>query len=103
MSVLEGVLLEEKNRLESIVLEYKKMLDKLPNGAVYIRKMNNSSFVYRRRRQGGKIISEYLGSINEARAKEAIENYNERKRIKSNLRIAKSELIKIVKVVKTYE
>ena len=50
------VLMSEEERKEilntivsDIVLEYKKMLDKLPNGAVYIRKMNNSSFVYRRR------------------------------------------------------
>ena len=63
MSVFEGVIREEIERLESNIFSYKKMLEKLPKGSIFIRKNYHSYFVYRRHREKDKIISDYLGPL----------------------------------------
>lgn len=103
MSVLKGVLFEEKERLELIIFEYQKKIDNLPKGSIFIRKMRNSFFVYRRHRSGNQIISEYIGSVDNDISKKAISDYEEIKRLKENMREAKSEYKKLCKAVKAYE
>ena len=41
MSVLEGVLREELDRLESNILGFKQKLSELPRGTIYISKIYN--------------------------------------------------------------
>lgn len=103
MSVLEGVLREELERLESNLLAFKEKLAKLPRGTIYISKVYNSSFVYRKRKEHGKVISEYIGSINESRSKEAIEQAKDYKRLKSMISQGNKELDKLRKAVKVYD
>ena len=102
MSVLEGVLLEEVQRLEKNIFEYQKRLSVLPRGTIYIKKIGESSFAYRKRKEKGKVISEYLGNINNADVKKEIELSKEYKRIKNNLRLTNQELCKLRKAVKAY-
>lgn len=103
MSVLQGVLLEEINRLESNIFNYKKMLSSLPKGSLFIRRMGNSEFVYRKRKENGKVVSEYLGNINSVKAKEQMLLSNEYKRICNNIKIAEKELLKLKKAYKIYD
>lgn len=103
MSVLQGVLLEEINRLESNIFNYKKMLSSLPKGSLFIRRMGNSEFVYRKRKENGKVVSEYLGNINSVKTKEQMLLSNEYKRICNNIKIAEKELLKLKKAYKIYD
>lgn len=103
MSILQGVLLEEIQRLERNILKYEEMLKSLPRGSIYIRKIGNSSFMYRKRKENGKVISEYLGNANGSNIQKEIELSEEYKRIKANIRIAKEELKKLKKAYKAYE
>lgn len=103
MAVIQGVLFEEIERVERNIESYNKMLNSLPKGSIFIRKMGNSSFAYRKRKENGKVISEYLGNINERNVKEQIELSQEYKRIKNNIRIAKNNLNKLKKAYKAYE
>ena len=103
MSVLQGVLLEEIQRLENNISHYEEMLESLPRGSIYIRKMGNSSFAYRKRKENGKVISIYLGNSSGNNIEKEIEVANEYKRVKANLRIAKIELKKLRKAYKAYE
>lgn len=103
MSVLQGVLLEEINRLESNIFNYKKMLSSLPKGSLFIRRMGNSEFVYRKRKENGKVVSEYLGNINSVKVKEQMLLSNEYKRICNNIKIAEKELLKLKKAYKIYD
>ena len=102
MAVLEGVLKEERIRIERNIEAYNQMLLSLPRGSIFIRKMGNSSFAYRKRKENGKVISVYLGNINDPDVQEQIELSKDYKRIKNNIRIAKSELVKLNKVIKVY-
>lgn len=102
MAIIEGVLQEELQRLEKNISHYEKMLLKLPRGTIFIRQMGNSSFVYRKKKEKGKVISEYLGNINNERAQKGIELSQEYKRINKNIKISKIELQKLRKAYKTY-
>ena len=103
MSVLENVLREEKNRIESNINAYNHLLSKLPKGSIFVRKNNNSYFVYKKYRVDKKVVSEYIGPINSNLSQKAIDDYQELKRIKMNLRIAKAEYKKLSKAMKVYE
>lgn len=103
MSVFEGVIREEIERLSKNILAYKEMLKKLPKGSLYIRKDYNSYFVYRRKREGTKIISEYLGPLESDKAQEEIDKSNEYKRIKNNIKAAEAELKELKRAVKVYD
>ena len=102
MSVLEGVLLEEINRLERNISSYRQILSNLPRGTIFIKKVGNTSYVYRKRKENGKVVSIYLGIIDDNNVKKEMERSNDYKRIKNNIRIANSELIKLKKAYKTY-
>ncbi len=103
MSVFEGVLKEEIKRLESNISHYETMLDSLPRGSIFIRKMGGSSFAYRKRKENRRVISEYLGNINNKDVQEQIKLSQDYKRIKNNIRIAKIELHKLKKASKAYD
>ena len=103
MSVFEGVIREEIERLSKNILAYKKLLEELPKGSLFIRKDYNSYFVYRRKRQGNKIVSEYLGPLESYKVQEEINKSNEYKRIKNNIKIAEEELKELKKAIKVYD
>ena len=102
MAIIKGVLQEELNRLERNISQYENMLLKLPRGSIFIRQMGHASFVYRRRKENNKVVSEYLGNINSKNAQEQIKLSNEYKRISQNIRIAKIEVKKLKKAYKVY-
>ena len=102
MSVLSGVLIEESERLKRNISHYQKMLNSLPRGSIFIRKMGNSSFAYRKYKENGKVVSVYLGNANLEMVKKQIELCNDYKRIKKNIAIAKNELAKLRKVINFY-
>lgn len=103
MAIIEGVLLEEINRLEQNITSYQEMLVSLPRGSIFIRKMGNSHFVYRKRKEDGKVISEYLGNMNDKDVQRQISLSKDYKRISNNIRIAKRELVKLRKAYKAYD
>lgn len=103
MSVFEGVIREEIERLESNIFSYKKMLEKLPKGSIFIRKNYHSYFVYRRHREKDKIISDYLGPLESLNAQEEIDKSNEYRRIKKNIKIAYEELNELKRAAKVYD
>lgn len=103
MTVLEGVLREELGRLESNLLAFKEKLSHLPRGTIYISKVYNSSFVYRKRKEGGKVISEYIGPLSDNRSQQAIEQAKDYKRLKKMISDGNKELAKLRKAVKVYD
>ncbi len=103
MSVVELVLKEEVDRLKLALQRYEKMLESLPKGYIFIRKVNSNCFVYRKKKVNGKVISEYIGKEGSDKANKAIEDAKEYKRIKSNIRIAKNEFNKLRRIYKIYD
>ena len=65
--------------------------------------MGGSSFAYRKWKENGKVVSRYLGNVNDADVQKQIELSNEYKRVKGNIQVAKQELLKLRKAYKIYE
>lgn len=103
MSVLEGVLLEEIARLERKIAGYEQLLLSLPRGTIFVRKMGGSSFAYRKKKENGRVFSEYLGNIKDDGVQKEIKLSEEYKRIRLNLKSAEDELATLRKAHKTYE
>jgi 23S rRNA A2030 N6-methylase RlmJ len=103
MSVLENVLIEEKQRIEKNINAYFAMLAKLPKGSIVIRYVGHHQFVYRNVRMKNKIQSIYLGKKESIKVKEQIRIRNDYMRIKENIKKAKSEYLKIIKALKAFD
>jgi hypothetical protein len=103
MSVLENVLIEEKERIEKNINAYLALLAKLPKGSIVIRHVDRHQFVYRNVRMKNKIQSTYLGKKESAKVEEQILLRNEYLRIKENIKKAKSEYLKIIKALKAFD
>lgn len=103
MSVFQGVLIEEIGRSKRNVDNYQRLLNSLPRGTIFVRKIGNDFYVYRKRKEAGKVISQYLGKEGSVSANEGIKLSEEYKRIKNNLKIAKLELEKLERAYRVYD
>ncbi|MBR4275266.1 MAG: hypothetical protein IKQ34_04580 [Bacilli bacterium] len=102
MSVLEGVLKEELERIQRNIASYESLLASLPKGYLFEQRLKSKIYCYRKRREGDKIVSEYVGPIGSAEAKKAVEDYEQRKRIDKNLRMMRKEEARLVKALRHY-
>lgn len=102
MSVLEGVLKEELERIQRNIASYESILASLPKGYLFEQRLKSKIYCYRKRREGDKIVSEYVGPIGSPEAKKAVEDYERRKRIDKNLRMMRKEEARLVKALRHY-
>lgn len=92
MKNFDTVIQEYIDDLNNSLVKIEKELSTLPKGSVYVRKINNKYFVYRNHREGKKVISKYLGPLNEETQKH-IMNYlrykklnEQKKQVMNNLK-----------------
>ena len=102
MSVLENVLKEELERIQRNIASYESLLASLPKGYLFEQRLKSKIYCYRKRREGDKIVSEYVGPIGSPEAKKAVEDYEQRKRIDKNLRMMRKEEARLVKALRHY-
>lgn len=102
MSVLENVLKEELERIQRNIASYESLLASLPKGYLFEQRLKLKVYCYRKRREGDKIVSEYVGPISSPKAKKAVEDYEQRKRVQNNLRALKKEKAKLIKAIRHF-
>ena len=102
MSVLKEVLIEELDRIKKNIDSYESLLSSLPRGYLFEQTINGKPYCYRKHREGSKIQSEYIGASESEKAQKAHADYQERKRIESNLRVLRKEEAKLVKALRHY-
>lgn len=95
MSVVRGILAEEKARLEALIAKYEERIAALPAGAVRVRRIGERSFLYRNRREGLHVLSEYLGSAEGDEAQRVLELDRQRRHYKERRRAALAELAEV--------
>ena len=103
MSVLEGVLKEELERLEFNLNVFKQRLSDYPSGTIFVQKIANQSFVYRKKKVNGKVQSEYIGKLSDNKSIEAIKDAQEYKKYKSLIKNTILEINKLKKALKAYK
>lgn len=93
----------EKEILKATISEYEKKISNLPKGSLYFRDIKGRSFVYRSKRVGSKIISEYVGPVNSEKGRLAYDQEMTKRIFKNNLLKAKEELKLLSKKIKVIE
>ena len=101
-SVLKGVLEEELERNLRKQRVFSNELAKYPKGSLVIVIVHGDRYLYRKYRDGKKIISIYVAPINSKKAKEAYENRDKYLKLKQDLKYLKEEEKKLRKVVEIY-
>lgn len=93
---------EELERIQRNIASYESLLASLPKGYLFEQRLKSKIYCYRKRREGDKIVSEYVGPIGSPEAKKAVEDYEQRKRIDKNLRMMRKEEARLVKALRHY-
>ena len=99
MSVIEGVLLEEKERNLMMQNQYLQEISSLPKGSIVKKSKKSGDYYYLTYRNGGRVVSDYLGKDVE-KANKIQQDINKRKYLEVLIKNLKSELKLINKVVK---
>lgn len=60
--------------LERNLKKHEKALESLPSGTIFVRKINNRSYVYRNKKVDDKVLSKYLGCLDDPLIKQEIKN-----------------------------
>jgi hypothetical protein len=61
MSVIRGILEEERDRLEELSVFYKEKIAEAPRGSISVKERGGKKYIYLARREDKKIIFEYVG------------------------------------------
>lgn len=97
MSIISTLLIKEKNRNESMIIEYTRELDILPKGTIKEKKVKDKIYYYLLFREGDKVITKYLGR-NEESLILIKEQLARRKQLECMLQKLKEEKIQIKKL-----
>lgn len=97
MSILQSLLLKEKNRNENMIKEYSRELENLVKGSIKIKKVNDKIYYYLIFRNGEKVITKYIGKDEES-LKAIREQLIRRKQVEEILKQLKYENMTIKKM-----
>ena len=103
MSIFLDVMKEELERNLYKQKAFQQELESLPKGYLSICVIDGSSYIYRKRREGNKIVSEYIGVPGDEECKKAEENRNHYLALKQSIKNLKQEEIKLRRAIKDYE
>lgn len=84
-------------QIDKNIRKYEEQNKNLPRGTIFIRKINKKSYVYRNRKECGKVISEYLGVYGDPHADEEIKKSKLYKNGVLNIRRLRKQLEHICK------
>ena len=101
-SVLLGVLREELERNLQKQRVFLNEFAKYPNGSLCVVKIHGDQYVYRKYRDGEKIISKYIGIVDSEEANEAYKKREKYLKLKKDIKELKKEEIELRKVIEKY-
>lgn len=99
LDVMKEELERNLDKQDAFINQY----NSLPKGYFSICKIDGKSYFYRKRREGKKIVSEYIGVPDDDNVKKAIEERDELLKLKKSIRLLKDEEVKLRKAIKDYE
>ena len=103
MSIFLEVMKEELERNLYKQKAFQEELEKLPKGYLSICNIDGKEYVYRKKREGNKILSEYIGVSGDKSSLEAEEKRKQYLEIKQSLKDIKQEEIRLRKAIIDYE
>ena len=95
MSIVNGILKEELERLERLQAKYSAMLEALPKGSLRKKKIGQKIYFYLVSRKGDRVVTEYLCQGDSPKAKSFEEQDAKRRDLKSKAKGAKEDIAEI--------
>ena len=102
-SVLKGVLIEELERNLQKQRVFSNELAKYPKGSLAIVRIHGDQYLYRKYRDGKRIISIYIGPINSDEAKKAYADRDKYLKLKQDIKDLQEEEKKLRKAIEIYD
>jgi len=100
MGTIFNVMKEEYDRLIEAEHIYNKNISKLPKGSLRLKHLRHANYLYLARRDGSKVVYDYVGNAQSDKAKEVEELVNKRKQLESLLKETKEALKEVKKVLR---
>lgn len=92
MSVLRGVLKEEKQRLKALLRMYGSEVKALPRGSISLKRIRNGEYAYLAYREKGQVHFDYLGVASSESVHKMNEKIVERRKLEALVKRAKTNL-----------
>lgn len=92
MSVLRGILKEEKQRLKALLRMYGSEVKALPRGSISVKHIRNGEYAYLAYRKQGRVHFDYLGAASSEPVQKMNEKVAERRKLESLVKRAKDNL-----------
>lgn len=86
MSIIQGVLKEERDRLRRLKEKYSEELKKTPHQTMSIKKRNNKEYVYLAERIEGRVKFSYVGPLKSDKAISTIDQFKKKNEYKIKLK-----------------
>jgi hypothetical protein len=90
-SVVYSVLQDELDRNRRMQIRYRAEIGQLPRGSLFQRKIGKHQYYYLNYRDKNKVVSKYLGKLDQFKAEDMKKSISERKRYEDLLRKLRSE------------
>ncbi len=101
-NVLKSVLEEELRRNLQKQKVFSDELNKYPKGSLVVVKIHGDQYLYRKFREGKKIISNYIGPIKSEEAERAYKAREKYIKLKQDVKDLKEEELKLRKAIHAY-
>jgi hypothetical protein len=92
MSIIKGILEEERSRLEELSAFYKEKIAEAPRGSISVKERGGKQYIYLAHREDKKIIFDYIGKDVPAVRKAINARIKQRKEYQEKLRLVKENL-----------
>lgn len=100
MSTIFHVMKEEYDRLIEADQAYRRSIDKMPHGSPRVKHIRNHDYLYLARRDGAKVVYDYIGAVDSEKAKKTLEQVERRKRYEGLLKDIHRNLKDVKKVLR---
>lgn len=100
MSVLRGVLKEEKQRLKALLRMYGSEVKAFPRGSISLKRIRNGEYAYLAYREKGRIHFDYLGVASSESVQKMNEKVAERRKLESLVKKAKTNLNEVERMLR---
>ena len=86
MSIIFGIMKEEYDRLMEAAGVYRSSVEKAVQGAPRIKHIGNKDYLYLERRNGRKVVDDYVGPAESKKAIEILTNVKHRRKDQESLK-----------------
>lgn len=99
MAVMDSILAEELNRLESLRMRYVAEIASIPVGTIAIKIKRGRKFAYRAYRDSDRVRTDYIGAAESAKANEAIAASERRRKAVAELKAIDADINRLRKML----